>query len=98
MPGSDRNTAQYTKSGLNNGTGYTFQVRALASDNSVRFTSQTASATPLSQGAWTDVCVTASNSNCPAKTSHTLTGLEIGKFYVYQLRAVSAGGNGDRPR
>ena len=45
-------------------------------------------------GAWTDVCVTANDSTCPTKTSHTVTQLTNGQRYTFWLRAVNSVGIG----
>ena len=39
---------------------------------------------------WTDICETSSDSNCPSKTSHTVSSLNNGTTYKFKVRAVNA--------
>ena len=43
---------------------------------------------------WTDICVTSSDSNCPSKTSHSVSSLNNGTAYKFKVRAVNAVGEG----
>ena len=45
-------------------------------------------------GSWTGVCATASDAECPGKTSWTVTELSNGTAYRFRVRAVNANGNG----
>ena len=45
-------------------------------------------------GAWTDVCATTSDADCPGKTSWTVTNLSNGTAYRFKVRAVNATGAG----
>ena len=45
-------------------------------------------------GSWADVCATASDADCPGKTSWTVTDLSNGTAYRFRVRAVNANGNG----
>ena len=44
--------------------------------------------------AWSDVCTTSSQANCPSTTSHTVTGLNNNTTYRFKVRAVNTVGNG----
>ena len=46
-------------------------------------------------GAWTDICATTSNADCPATTAHTITtstALTDGTHYAYQVQATVSTG------
>ena len=44
--------------------------------------------------AWSDICTTSSQANCPGTTSHTVTGLNNTTTYRFKVRAVNTVGNG----
>ena len=44
--------------------------------------------------AWSTVCVTASDSTCPARTSHTISSLTNNTSYTFKVRAVNSAGLG----
>ncbi len=43
---------------------------------------------------WTDICVTSTDSNCPSKTSHSVSSLNNGTAYKFKVRAVNTHGDG----
>ena len=45
-------------------------------------------------GSWTGVCATASDAECPSKTSWTVPGLSNGTAYRFKVRAVNGVGTG----
>ena len=45
-------------------------------------------------GNWSEICTTPGDSTCPTTTSYTVTPLTNGTAYTFEVRAVSAMGNG----
>lgn len=45
-------------------------------------------------GAWKTICVTSSDSTCPARTSYTVFSLTNNTSYTFKVRAVNSVGNG----
>ena len=93
VPNSDKDTTSALIGSLTNDTAYTFQLRAVdSSDNrvgSVLGDPSAPTATPSTTGGWTNISNSSANT-----TSHAVTGLTSSTAYVFQVRAISAAGNG----
>ena len=90
IPSSGASTTSYTVGNLTNGTRYTFQVRAVdSSDAPVGSALGDAAASPSTAAGWTDISGSAADT-----TSYTVTGLTSDTAYAFQVRAVSAAGDG----
>ena len=91
VTGSDDTTTSATVTGLTNGTGYTFRVRALnSSDAQVGAILGDPTATSTAAGGWTAISGSGANT-----TSHTATSLVNETEYAFQVRAVSPAGDGE---
>ena len=87
---SGATTTSTTVGSLTNGTTYTFQVRAIDSDDDiVGSVLGSPTAAPSTTGGWTNIANSGANT-----TSYTVTGLTSNTAYAFQLRATSAAGNG----
>ena len=90
IPSSGASTTSYTVGNLTNGTRYTFQVRAVDSNDAiVGSVLGDAAASPSTAAGWKDISGSAADT-----TSYTVTGLTSDTAYAFQVRAVSAAGDG----